>query len=132
MEISWRGRFTSRELGVLHAECFGAQADGAGECDWAALCARHSLGWVCARGGGALTGFANVLWDGAAHAWLQDVMVAEAARHGGLGVRLVQRARDHVREAGCGWLHVDFEPALAPFYLGACGFAPAQAGLIRL
>ncbi|HEY3614227.1 MAG TPA: GNAT family N-acetyltransferase [Gaiellales bacterium] len=132
MEISWRGRITSRELNVLHAECFGGRIYADDEWDWAALCARHSLGWACAREGEELAGFANVLWDGAAHAWLQDVMVAPAARHGGLGARLVELARDRALEAGCEWLHVDFAPALAPFYLGACGFEPAHAGLMRL
>jgi len=30
------------------------------------------------------------------------------------------------------WLHVDFEPHLAAFYLGACGFQSTSAGLIHL
>jgi hypothetical protein len=35
------------------------------------------------------------------------------------------------REAGCEWLHVDYEASLTPFY-EACGFVPTAAGLIRL
>ena len=38
----------------------------------------------------------------------------------------------HARAAGCEWLHVDFDPELAPFYLGACGFERTDAGLIHL
>ena len=34
--------------------------------------------------------------------------------------------------AGCEYLHVDFEDHLRPFYLGACGFAPTNAGLLSL
>jgi hypothetical protein len=34
--------------------------------------------------------------------------------------------------AGCGWLHVDFEDHLAPFYLESCGFRPTAAGVLRL
>ncbi|MFD1374091.1 hypothetical protein [Actinoplanes sichuanensis] len=30
------------------------------------------------------------------------------------------------------WLHVDFEPHLARFYLEGCGFQPTRAGLVRL
>ena len=81
---------------------------------------------------GALAGFANVLWDGLVHAWLQDVMVAESARHLGIGRELVSRARDGAAEAGCEYLHVDFEAHLAPFYVDACGFEPTSAGLLRL
>ena len=36
------------------------------------------------------------------------------------------------KAAGCEWLHVDFEPDLAPFYFDACGFRPTPAGLIHL
>lgn len=103
-----------------------------GEWDWESLVERHSLGWVVARDGEKLAGFLNVLWDGFTHAWLQDVMVATSARHHGVGVRMVATAGDAAREAGCEWLHVDFEPALRTFYLGACGFEPSEAGLLRL
>ena len=41
-------------------------------------------------------------------------------------------ARDGARAAGCEWLHVDFDDDLAPFYLEACGFRPARAGLMAL
>jgi hypothetical protein len=34
------------------------------------------------------------------------------------------------RQAGCEWLHVDFEGHLRPFYLDASGFRPTDAGLI--
>ena len=45
---------------------------------------------------------------------------------------LVARARDGARVAGCEYLHVDFEDRLRPFYLGACGFTPTSAGLLKL
>jgi tetratricopeptide (TPR) repeat protein len=41
-------------------------------------------------------------------------------------------ARDGARDAGCEWLHADFDPHLRPFYFDACGFAPTDAGLIAL
>ena len=41
-------------------------------------------------------------------------------------------AAARAREAGCEWLHVDFEDHLADFYFRACGFRPTRAGLIRL
>ena len=53
-------------------------------------------------------------------------------RYGGIGIELVRRATDAVRDAGCEWLHVDFEPELRAFYLDACGFQATDAGLIRL
>ncbi len=132
MDITWRGEFTSEEANRLHAEAFGTRVHTAAEWDWRALVARHSLGWVTARDGDRLVGFANVLWDGLVHAWVQDVMVAADARHAGIGRRVVASARDGARAAGCEWLHVDFDDDLAPFYLEACGFRPARAGLMAL
>jgi GNAT superfamily N-acetyltransferase len=93
---------------------------------------RHSLGWVVARDGAGLVGFVNVLWDGLVHAWLQDTMVAAAARGTGVGTLLVAHARDGAKAAGCEFLHVDFDDDLRPFYFGACGFSPTNAGLMRL
>ncbi|MFB7617197.1 GNAT family N-acetyltransferase [Kitasatospora sp. NPDC056181] len=79
-----------------------------------------------------LTGFVNVAWDGGAHAFLLDTVVATAARHTGVGTGLVAVAADGARAAGCEWLHVDFEPHLRAFYLDACGFRSTDAGLLRL
>ena len=133
MEIRWRGPFTSSEANQLHAEAFGTRVFSDDEWNWRDQVAAHSLGWVTARDdGGVLTGFVNVVWDGEVHAWLQDVMVAAASRHGGIGRRLVEAARDGARAAGCEWLHVDFADELAPFYLDACGFLPTRAGLMAL
>jgi len=132
MEIAWRAPFRSSEVNALHAECFETRVHSEDEWHWSRLCERHSLGWASARTGGVLVGFANVLWDGFTHAWLQDVMVSPAVRRSGVGTRLVRMAREQADAAGCEWLHVDFEEHLRPFYLGACGFSPAEAGLIRL
>jgi GNAT superfamily N-acetyltransferase len=82
--------------------------------------------------GAILIGFVNVLWDGLVHAWLQDTMVAKHARHQGVGTALVVMVIAQVRQAGCEWLHVDFEGHLRPFYFDACGFRPTDAGLIAL
>jgi GNAT superfamily N-acetyltransferase len=87
---------------------------------------------VTARRGRELVGFANLLWDGLVHAWIQDVMVARSARHKGIGVAVVGACRDAARGAGCEFLHVDFDDDLRDFYFGACGFEPTNAGLIDL
>ena len=129
----WRGEFESAEVGLLHADAFGSPVDAERQTDWRSTVAAHSLGWVTARDEGErLIGFANVIWDGWAHAWIQDVMVFSPSRNNGIGIQLVTAARDAATQAGCEWLHVDFEDGLGPFYLDACGFVPASAGLIRL
>jgi GNAT superfamily N-acetyltransferase len=128
----WRGDFTSSEVNALHAEAFGTRVYDDSEWDWRRLVERHSLGWVVARDRTGLVGFVNVLWDGLVHAWLQDTMVAAAARGTGVGTGLVAHARDGAKAAGCEFLHVDFDDDLRPFYFGACGFSPATAGLMRL
>jgi GNAT superfamily N-acetyltransferase len=125
-ELTWRGELTSDEVEALHVEAFGVPGPRP---DWRAIVEQHSLGWVTARDGEELVGFANVLSDGGIHAWLQDVMVAERARGQGLGQSLVDAAGRGAADAGAEWLHVDFEPALEPFYLQACGFTPTSAGL---
>ena len=51
---------------------------------------------------------------------------------GASGTELVRRAAAGARAAGCDWLHVDFRPELAAFYLDSCGFRPTDAGLIAL
>jgi GNAT superfamily N-acetyltransferase len=128
----WRGGFTNIELNELHAEAFETRVFDGTEWDWKGLVTRHSLGWVVAREGDRLVGFVNVIWDGLVHAWLQDTMVAKEAGRRGVGKQLVAAARDGAREAGCEWLHVDFEDHLKPFYFDSCGFEPTNAGLIAL
>ena len=128
---TWRGDVSSTELNRLHADAFETRVYGDDEWDWVAQLG-HSLGWVVARDGDVLAGFVNVVWDGLVHAWIQDTMVAIAARHRGIATELVARAVDQSRAAGCEWLHVDFEDHLRAFYLETCGFEPTNAGLIRL
>jgi GNAT superfamily N-acetyltransferase len=134
----WRGPFSSAEVGLLRAEAFGdpvgtGGTDGPGGArDWRAQVERHSLGWVCARHDGDLTGFVNVAWDGGVHAFILDTVVAAARRREGIGTRLVAVAAGKARRAGCAWLHVDFEEHLRSFYVRGCGFTPSSAGLIAL
>ena len=131
--IMWRGSFTNAQINQLHAEAFETRVVSDAEWNWVGLVDRHSLGWVTARDSeGALVGFLNVLWDGFAHAWIQDLMVAEAFRRQGIGVALVSEVRSQASAAGCKWLHVDFDDDLRPFYYRACGFTPSSAGLMTL
>lgn len=132
MEIVWRGGLTNPEINELHAEAFETRVFDESEWNWVEQLPRRSLGWVTARIDGDLVGFANLISDGTVHAWIQDVMVAKSARRLGVGVGVVLAARDGATRAGCEWLHVDFDDHLRPFYLDACGFAPTNAGLIRL
>jgi GNAT superfamily N-acetyltransferase len=129
---NWRGEFTSSEANELHAEAFSTRIFTDDEWDWRSLVDRHSLGWVVARRREIFVGFVNIVSDGVVHAWIQDVMVATAERGNGIGTKLVAVAREGAKEAGCEWLHVDFEDDLKAFYFSACGFTPTNAGLIHL
>jgi GNAT superfamily N-acetyltransferase len=91
----------------------------------------QSLGYLGAFVGDRLVGFVNVATDGGEHAFLLDPTVDVAFRRRGIGLELVRRAAAVARERGCTWLHVDFEPALAPFY-HAAGFRDSLAGVMRL
>jgi GNAT superfamily N-acetyltransferase len=128
----WRGEFENPEVNALHAEAFDTRVFDASEWNWRELVDVHSLGWVVARDGTELVGFVNVLWDGLVHAWLQDTMVAAKAGRQGVGTQVVAVARDAARDAGCEFLHVDFDDDLKPFYYDACGFTPTNGGLIAL
>jgi GNAT superfamily N-acetyltransferase len=129
----WQGDFTNEELNALHAEAFETRVYDEAEWDWTRQVHGHSLGWVVARDDdGSIVGFVNVPWDGLVHAWIQDTMVAASARHRGVGTRVVDLAVAEARNAGCEWMHVDFEDHLRAFYFDACGFAPTNAGLIEL
>jgi GrpB-like predicted nucleotidyltransferase (UPF0157 family)/GNAT superfamily N-acetyltransferase len=95
-----------------------------------------SLGWVTAIStadrAGPLIGFANVAWDGYLHAFLLDVAVHPGLQRRNIGTRVVRRAAEESRAAGCEWLHVDFETHLGAFYIDASGFRPTKAGLLHL
>lgn len=129
IRYSWRGHFTNADLNALRAEAFdhGVFAD-----DWEKQVHQHSLGWVCAYDGVALVGFVNIAWDGGVHAFVLDTIVARSHRRQGIGAGLVRIAADEAGQSGCEWLHVDFDPEHRSFYLEACGFTAADAGLIEL
>jgi len=129
MDYTWRGPFDSLEVERLHAACFDRDID---EWDWFRQVEAHSLGWVCARAAGVLVGWVNVAWDGAGHAFILDTIVAASHRRHGVATGLVTMATSAARDAGCEWLHVEFEDHLRPFYVDACGFTPTDAGLIWL
>jgi GNAT superfamily N-acetyltransferase len=129
ISYEWRGAFGNDEVNALHAEGFGHPVL---DDDWWGQVQGHSLGWVCARDAGGLVGFVNVVWDGGVHAFVLDTLVAGHARRRGIGAQLVHVAVEESRNAGCEWLHVDFEDDLRAFYFEACGFVPTNAGLIAL
>ncbi|KOU73312.1 acetyltransferase [Streptomyces sp. MMG1533] len=125
----WRGDFDNAALNSLHAEGFGHSPDTT---DWRTRLRRHSLGWVCAWENSALIGFVNVAWDGGAHAFILDTVVAPHRRSEGIGAAMIETAAQGAHAAKCHWLHVDFEEHLRSFYFDACGFKATAAGLIAL
>lgn len=128
VRYAWGGDVSDAELVAL-TESYG----GHSEAGWWDRIRPHSLGWVTARDDdGALVGFANVAWDGGDHAFLLDPKTRGDLQRRGIGTELVRVATEHARDAGCEWLHVDFDERLADFYFRACGFRPTPAGLIRL
>lgn len=129
ISYEWRSEFENAAVNRLHAEGFGHEPISV---DWRSRVQQHSLGWVCARQEGELIGFVNVAWDGGAHAFILDTVVAAELQRSGVGTGLVATAAKHARLCGCTWLHADFEDHLAAFYFQACGFTPTSAGLIAL
>jgi GNAT superfamily N-acetyltransferase len=128
-QFEWRGDFANQELSALHAEAF---AHAILDLDWTSQVKAHSLGWVTARDSGKLIGFVNVAWDGDTHAFILDTIVSASRRRQGIGTWLIAVATAEARAAGCEWLHVDFDEEHGSFYLDACGFEPAAAGIMAL
>jgi GNAT superfamily N-acetyltransferase len=91
----------------------------------------RAVAYIQAYEDARLVGSVYVAWDGSQHAFLLEPTVHPEWRHRGIGRELVRKAADAARDAGCEWLHVDYEATLTPFY-EACGFVPSAAGLIRL
>ena len=131
-EIAWRGSFTSTEANRLHAAAFNARLFSNAEWDWESQVDNHSFGWVTARVDGVLVGFCNVISDGLAHAWLQDVMVDPGRQRLGIGKAVVDAAIERAKSAGCEWMHVDFDDDVADFYYRTCGFTRTNGGLFSL
>ncbi|MFO0619080.1 MAG: GNAT family N-acetyltransferase [Polyangiaceae bacterium] len=73
---------------------------------------------------GRLCATARAISDGAKHAWIYDVFVAEAARGTGLGERLMRLLLDHPEVRGARFAHLGTRDAQA-FY-AKLGFSPAS------
>ena len=129
-ELRVRFPVDDRVVSGLHRRAFNSRADSVQP--WAARLERYSLTWVGAFDRDALVGFVQVCWDGGSHAFLLDTVVDPDHQRHGVGRDLVLAATGEARNAGCEWLHVDFEPHLAGFYLDSCGFHRTDAGLVRL
>lgn len=115
----------NEELNTLFAETWSGHTWR----DFAPILA-HSLAYVCAYGGETLVGFVNMASDGGIHAFVLDTTVHPTQQRQGVGRGLVKVAVAEARRHGIEWVHVDYEPALEPFYR-TCGFWPTSAGLLR-
>ena len=129
MELRVRFPVDDRELSTLHALAFESPVSVQ---PWAARLERHALTWIGAFSNDQLIGFVQVCWDGGAHAFVLDTAVHPDHGRKGIGKQLVAVAAEEARAAGCEWLHVDYEPHLAAFYVEACGFTPTEAALLKL
>jgi GNAT superfamily N-acetyltransferase len=130
LEYVWRGEITDDEL-VSLTNSYGGNA----QAGWWDRVRPFSLGWVTGRlPRGEAVAFVNVAWDGGDHAFLVDTKVRADLQRRGIGTALVRIAVEHARQAGCEWLHVDYEDRdrLGPFYVDACGFEPIAAAVVHL
>jgi ribosomal protein S18 acetylase RimI-like enzyme len=126
-----RSRFAVDDsaLSNLHDSAFGSSGTVS---PWADRLSRFSVSWVGAFDGDRLVGFVHAVLDGGRHAFFLDTAVHSEYRRCGVGEALVGRLVSDVRDAGCEWLHVDYEPHLRPFYEESCRFRRTHAGLMRL
>ena len=71
----------------------------------------------------------HVIWDGGTHAFILDTMVDPGFQRLGIGRDLVSTITEEAFQAGCAWVHVDYNPEHITFYEHACGFRPTPACL---
>ena len=133
MQVELRVRFPvdDAELSLLHHQAFSPDRPDpdAAVRPWASRLERHSLTWIGAFSSNRLIGFVHAVWDGGTHAFILDTVVHPGFQRLGIGADLVRAVTGEAFRAGCDWVHVDYEPALAGFYENACGFRPTPAGL---
>jgi ribosomal protein S18 acetylase RimI-like enzyme len=129
-ELKIRFPVDDAALSVLHHRAFSPDRPDTGAVTpWADRLERHSLTWVGAFSCGRLVGFVHAVWDGGTHAFILDTAVHPDFQRLGIGRDLVRAVTDEAFKAGCDWVHVDYEAALASFYENDCGFRPTPAGL---
>jgi GNAT superfamily N-acetyltransferase len=85
--------------------------------------------YFAARKDGKLIGFINVLSDGVADAYLQDLTVHPDYQKIGIGTELVNRAINYLKSQNIKAIRVTFVPRLTKFYK-RFGFNIIQAGII--
>ncbi|MHC4575243.1 MAG: GNAT family N-acetyltransferase [Planctomycetota bacterium] len=85
--------------------------------------------YFVARDKEKLIGFVSVISDGAADAFLVDLMVHPDYQKQGLGKELVQRAIKYSKSIGVQCIHVTFNPTEEQFYR-KCGFHVLGGGII--
>lgn len=125
-----RGPVDDVELSRVHDLAFSGSTSGVTE-PWTARLHAYSVGWVTAHADDQLIGFVHACWDGGKHAFLLDTTVLPELQRQGIGAELVRRLIRQATDAGCEWMHVDYEPRYETFYR-ASGFEPTLAGLHRL
>jgi len=59
---------------------------------------------------GEIIGMGRVISDGASDAYIQDVVVKNAFRKNGIGLELIRRLTQKVKEAGIEWIGLIAEP----------------------
>lgn len=84
---------------------------------------------ITARHEGALVGFIDILSDGIADSYLQDLMVLPQFRGNGIGTELVVRAIRHMQSVDIKCIQVTFQDSLLSFY-EKFGFHVHSAGII--
>lgn len=116
-----RGSTLAVALGPGDAQAAAALVEGAywnDRVDADRICSATSgsSAWVGARSAsGQLIATARAVSDGAKHAWIYDVMVAEGARGAGIGAAVMRLLLAHPRVRGAAFVHLGTRDAQA-FY----------------
>ena len=96
---------------------------------YASILNRHHAYYTVRAQDGSLIGYVSVLSDGISDAFLLDLMVHPGARRTDIGMRLVNRAIQDMKDAGVRCVQVTFNEDLREFY-AKCGFHIFGGGII--
>ena len=90
---------------------------------------RHYAYYTVRAQDGSLIGYMSVLSDGVSDAFLLDLMVHPRAQRTHIGMRLVERAIQDMKDAGVRCIQVTFSENMREFY-AKCGFHIFGGGII--
>ncbi len=124
-EITRDGRVDPKEIEDLRAAVGWDRCEGT----YSSILKRHYAYYTVRAEDGRLIGYMSVLSDGVSDAFLLDLIVHPSFQGKDIGMRLVKRGIQDMKDAGVRCVQVTFDENLKGFY-ERCGFHIFGGGIV--